>query len=159
LLRQTAARKALFEPYFKMGAWLRRLAERSRAAQAKAEKSDADGARNEAEALQEMLERYERELSKLLEQPAMFDVEQSFRGALGEQRDQLSAARQNLKQALRSGQLGPKQLKELSETLNRLAQQENEDVGQPAQQIASVIQVMSRADAFVNLAQQQATLA
>jgi hypothetical protein len=159
VLRQTTARKALFEPYSKMGAWLRRLAERSRAAQVKAEKTDPAAARDEAEALQEMLERYERELGKLLEQPAMFDVEQSFRTALAEQRAQISAARQNLKKALNSGQLGPKQLKELSDELSRLAQKENEEVSQTAQQIASVIHVLSRADAFVNLAQQQATLA
>jgi hypothetical protein len=159
LLRQTAARKALFEPYFKMGAWLRRLAERSRGLQDKAAKSDPAAVRKEAEALQEMLERYERELAKLLEQPSMFDVEQSFRATLAEQRSQISAASQKLKKALSSGQLGANQLKELSDELSRLAQNENENVGQPAQQIASVIQVLSRADAFVNLAQQQATLA
>ena len=36
ILRRAAARKALFEPYFKMGAWLRRLAERSRNLEKKA---------------------------------------------------------------------------------------------------------------------------
>src|SRR5204862_438631 len=50
ILKQAAARKALFEPYFKMGAWLRRLAEHSRGAQSKAEKTDPS-ARDEANAL------------------------------------------------------------------------------------------------------------
>jgi len=56
-------------------------------------------------------------------------------------------------------QLDPKQLKELAEQLSRLSDTEQGQITQPAQQIASVVQVMSRADAFVHLAQQQATLA
>jgi len=30
ILKRAAARQALFEPYFKLGAWLQRLAERAR---------------------------------------------------------------------------------------------------------------------------------
>jgi len=158
VLRQAAARKALFEQYFKMGAWLRRMAEQSRTTQAKAEKSDPS-ARQQADSLSEQMEKYDRELSKLLDNPMMFDVEQSFRATLGEQRSQLGEARKKLKSALGSGQLDPKQLKQLAEQLSQMSNTEQEQITNPAQQIASVARVVSRADAFVRLAQQQAALA
>jgi len=158
ILKQAAARKALFEPYFKIGAWLRRLAEHSRGVQSKAEKSDSS-ARDEANALAEQMEKYDRELATLLQNPLMFDVEQSFRDTLSAQQARIGEAKKKLKQALGSGQLDPKQLKELAEELSQLSQTEEEQIGQPAQQIASVVQVMSRADAFVRLAQQQAAIA
>lgn len=81
MLRQYAAQKALFESYFKNDAWLKRLAERARSAAAKAEKTDP-GARDEAAALAKLLDEYQKALQKLLQEPAMFDVEQSFRETL-----------------------------------------------------------------------------
>ncbi len=158
ILRQAAARKALFEPYFNLGAWLRRLAERARSLESKAEKSDP-GTRRDAGELADQLEKYERELGKLLLNPLMFDVEQSFRTTLVAQHTRVGAARQALRKALASGPLDPKQMKELADELGKLSQTEEEEIGQPAQQIASVAQVLARADAFVRLAQQQATLA
>jgi len=158
ILRQAAARKALFEPYFKLDAWLKRLAERSRTLEAKAEKSDAS-ARDEANALAEQLEKYQQELGKLLQEPTMFDVEQSFRTSLVVQHTRVGEAAKQLKKALGGGQLDAKQLKELSDALNQLAQTEDEEVNQPAQQIASVVQVLARADTFVKLAQEQAVVA
>ena len=158
ILRQAAARKALFEPYFKLDAWLRRLAERSRKLESKAEQSDPS-TRDDAEALAKELEQYQQELGKLLQDPTMFDVEQSFRTAMVVQHTRVGEAASKLKKALGGGVLDPKQLKALSDELSGLAQAEDEAVEQPAQQIASVVRVLARADAFVKLAQQQATLA
>jgi hypothetical protein len=158
VLRQAAARKALFESYFKLDAWLRRMAERSRSLESKAEHSDA-ATREDAEELAKQLAKYDEELAKLLQTPTMFDVENSFRATLAAQKSELSDAAAKLKQALGGGTLDPKQLKEMSEALSRLAQTQDEQVEQPAQQIASVVRLLSRADTFVKLAQQQAVLA
>src|SRR5205823_9719393 len=79
ILRQTAARKALFEPYFALDAWLRRLAERARNLEKRAESgSEADkaAAAKEAAALAEDLGKYKSKLGELLQQAMLFDVEQ-----------------------------------------------------------------------------------
>ena len=79
----------------------------------------------------EQLEKYENELGKLLQNPLMFDVEQSFRSTLAAQHTQIGFARKKLQQATGSGQLDPKQLGELSQQLAELAQTEDENVNQP----------------------------
>jgi 3-methyladenine DNA glycosylase Tag len=159
ILRQAAARKALFEEYFKLDAWMRRLAERSRNLTAQAEHGDPT-ARAEAEELAKQLAKYDEALAKLMQEPVMFDVENSFRAALGEQQAQLGHAAEKLTKALAgSGTPDSKALRELSDQLTGLAKTQDEQVKQPAQQIASVVSVVSRADAFVRLAQQQAELA
>ncbi|HHY84971.1 MAG TPA: hypothetical protein GYA07_05485 [Verrucomicrobia bacterium] len=157
ILRQAAARKALFEPYFRLDAWLKRLAERSRSLAAQ-DPSDA-ATREEAEALAAELAKYEQELGKLLQSPIMFDVEQAFRTSLVAQHTGIQRAQSRLRQALKSGSLDDRLLKEVGEQLTELARREDEEIHQPAQQIASVVQVLARADAFVKLARQQAVLA
>ncbi len=159
VLRQAAARKALFEPYFQLNSWMRRLAERSRTLAAQAEHADP-ATRAEAEELAKQLSKYDEALSKLLQDPMMFDVENSFRATLAAEQSKLGEAAAKLKQALGSGGTpGAKELKELSEALNQLAQTQDEQIEQPAQQIASVVRLVSRADTFVKLAQEQAALA
>jgi hypothetical protein len=158
ILRQAAARKALFEPYFKMDAWLRRLAERARNLETKAQQADPS-ARAEADALAQQLEQYNQELARLLQSPTMFDVEESFHSALAAQQAQIGEVTSKLKGASGNGVPDAKQLKEISETLSRLAQSQDENVEQPAQQIVSVVRVLARADTFVKLAQEQAVLA
>jgi hypothetical protein len=124
---------------------------------AQADKADP-AARAQAESLSEQMEKYDRELSKLLGNPTMFDVEESFRGRSAIS-DPTGRGAQETEGALAGGKLDPKQLKELAEQLSQMSRTEQEQVTQPAQQIASVVQVASRADAFVRLAQQQAALA
>ena len=159
ILRQTAARKALFESYFKLDAWQRRLAERARNLESEAERGDPS-TRADAEELAKQLAQYAEALGKLMQDPVMFDVENSFRATLAGQQGQLSDAAAKLKLALGGGGTpDAKQLKEVSDALNRLAQTQEEQVEQPAQQIASVVGVVSKADTFVKLAQQQAALA
>jgi hypothetical protein len=162
ILRQAAARKALFEPYFALDGWLRRLAERARNLQKQADSgssSEQSAALKEGAALAQELAKYESQLGKLLQQATLFDVEQAFRNTLVEQHTRLSAARHKLESALASGQPDLKQLADASEELSQLARTEDEDVGQPAQQIAAVAHLLARADTFVKLAQQQAALA
>lgn len=158
ILRQAAARKALFEPYFKADAWLRRLAERSRDLKAKADQSDPS-TRTEAQELEKQLEQYQKEMSKLLQQALMFDVEQSFTATLAVQQTRVSQAAEDLKKALAGGQLDSKTLKDISDRLSALSDTQDELVDQPAQQIASVVRVLAKADTFAKLAQEQAALA
>jgi hypothetical protein len=158
ILRQAAARKALFESYFKLDAWTRRLAERARDAASKAAKSDPS-ATDAANALAKQLDEYEQALKKLLKEPPMFDVDESFHAALAAELAQLAEAKSKLAKALASGVPNPEAMKEISDQLNALAEAENQAVGQPAAQITSVVRLLAAADAFVKLAQQEAALA
>lgn len=162
ILRQAVARKALFEPYFALDAWLRRLAERARNLEKLAQSSseaDRQTAAKEAEALAKDLAKYESELGKLLHEDTLFDVEQAFRNTLVAQHTRVGQALKDLESALGSGQPNAEQLAEAARELSQLAQTEDEDVNQPAQQIAAVAHLLARADTFVKLAQQQAALA
>jgi len=159
VLRQAAARKALFEPYFKLDAWMRRLAERSRNAAAQAERADP-AARAATEDLAKELAKYDEALGRLLQDPAMFDVENSFRATLAGQQSKLGEISDKLKTAFAGGGTpDAKTLKAMSDELSELAKTQEEQVEQPAQQIAAVVRVVARADTFVKLAQQQAALA
>jgi hypothetical protein len=168
VLRQSAARKALFEPYFKLDAWLRRLAERARDLAAKAAKGDP-AATAEAQELAKQMADYQQALAQLMQEPAMFDVENSFRGTLADQQSDLAKALKQLQSQLGNGKasgsgggssvMDPSQMKSLSDTLNRLAGTSDEQVEQPAQQIAAVVRVVTKSDAFVALAKRQAELA
>jgi hypothetical protein len=158
VLRQAAARKALFESYFQLDAWMRRLAERARDAAAKAAKADPS-ATAEANALAKQLDEYEQALKKLLKEPPMFDVDESFHAALAAELAQLAEAKSKLAEAMASGVPNPEAMKKLSDQLSALAESENQAVGQPVAQIASVVRLLAAADAFVKLAQQEAALA
>jgi uncharacterized protein YdcH (DUF465 family) len=162
VLRQAAARQALFEPYFKQGAWLQRLAERARKLDEKSRNAtDAEKAAlaKEAAELAKELADYQQELDKLTQATAMFDVESAFKEALAAQQGRLSPLQQKLQQMAGSGLCDPKTMAEISKELTELAGAQQEDVTTPAGQIASVARVMARADAFVKLAQRQAAIA
>jgi hypothetical protein len=163
ILRQAAARKALFEPYFALDAWLRRLAERARDLDKRAQsgsEADQQAAAKDASELAKDLAKYETELGKLLQQAVLFDVEQAFRNTLGAQHTRVQQARKKLDAALAgNGHPDLNQIGEASRELSELAQIESEDVSQPAQQIAAVSHLLAKADTFVRLAQQQAALA
>jgi hypothetical protein len=158
ILRQSAARKALFEPYFKLDAWMRRLAERARSVADKAARGDAS-TRAEADELARQLDDYNQAVGKLLQDPAMFDVEDSFRATLADQREQLADAAEGLRGGTGSGSPDPKAMQKLAERMTRMAQTAGDQIEQPAQQIVSVVRVVTQADTFVKLAQQQAEIA
>jgi len=83
ILRQAAARKGLFEPYFKLGAYLRRLAERSRQLEKKALAGGADKDGLAKEASDSLTNwRNTRMNWETSRKPLMFDVEQAFRTTL-----------------------------------------------------------------------------
>ncbi len=162
VLLRMAARKALFEPYFKLGNWLRRLAERAREAERKAANAQTDAereaAQKEAQELSKELEDYEKALAKLMKSPAMFDVEQEFRDSLGQQQSQIGEAKKKAANAARKPP-GVQDLKDLARQLSEMSKQEQENVSQPAQQIAEVARVLARADEFVRMARAQANVA
>ena len=161
VLMRMAAKKALFEPYFKMGNWLRRLAERARETDRKASQAKTDAereeAQKEAEELSQEIKEYQEALAKLMKSPAMFEVEQDFRDTLAGQEKQLSQTASKAKSAARP--LNQKSLSEVARELSQMSQQEQKEVSQPAQMLAEVARVLARADEFVRLATAQAELA
>lgn len=162
VLMRMAAKKALFEPYFKMGDWLRRLAERAREAERKASEAKTDAereaAQKESQELAKEIEEYEKALAKLMKSPAMFDVEQEFRDTLSQQQSQMQSAKQKAKSAARKPP-GVQDLKDLAKQLSEMSKKEQEEVSQPAQQLAEVARVLAKADEFVRIAKAQATVA
>jgi hypothetical protein len=162
VLMRMAAKKALFEPYFKLGNWLRRLAERAREAERKAAEAKTDAereaAQKEAEELAKEIEDYEKALAKLMNSPAMFDVEQEFRDTLSQQQSQMQSAKQKAQSAARKPP-GVQDLKDLAKQLSEMSKREQEEVSQPAQQLAEVARVLAKADEFVRIARAQATVA
>ncbi len=156
IMRQQAAQKALFEHYFALNSWLKRLAERGRLL-AKPPESGGTSAKNAAD-LAKDLEKHLQSLDKLLSEPAMFDVEGSFRETLQQQRAQEQAVLEQLKKALSSGASGA-QLSDIGRRLEKITQASQENVAEPATEIAEVARLLARADEFVALAQQEATVA
>ncbi len=162
VLMRMAAKKALFEPYFNLGNWLRRLAERAREAERKAAAAQTDAERAEAQkesqALAKEIEDYEKALAKLMKSPAMFDVEQEFRDSLSAQQSQMQSAKQKAANAARKPP-GVQDLKDLAKQLSEMSKKEQEEVSQPAQQLAEVARVLAKSDEFVRIAKAQATVA
>jgi hypothetical protein len=162
VLRQAAARKALFEPYFKMGAWLRRLAERARNAQDAADSRDPaerERAAKEAQELAAELQRYRSELAKIADQAIFFDIEKAFQQALAMQDSAIQSAAEKLKKAAGAGQPDADAMREAARQLTRLSEQEEENISDPAHELASVAQLIARADVFTRLAREEATVA
>jgi hypothetical protein len=162
VLLRMAAKKALFEPYFKLGNWLRRMAESAREAERKAANAQTDAereaAQKEAQELSKELEEYEKALAKLMKNQAMFDVEKEFRESLGQQQSQIGEAKKKAASAARKPP-GAQDLKDLARQLSEMSKKEQEEVSQPAQQLAEVARVLARADEFVRMARAQANVA
>ena len=157
VLRQAAARKALFEPYFKLDGWLRRLAERARTASATANTNQA-AAPELGKDLEQELAQYAEELAKLLETSKLFDIEESFRRTCAASSSR-SSGRQRMKDAVKQG-AGPskEELASWRRTV-RVARREQEEVSEPARELATVVAILAQADVFVKFAQEQAELA
>jgi hypothetical protein len=158
ILKRAAARKGLFEPYARLGAFLRRLAENARALEEKARKGEPVD-KDAAASLAKNIEKFQNELRKLLAQKGMFDVENSFRGTLRDELNPLASALEKLKGGLASGSLSDKELGEIAKALTDLAGENQEDVSLPASQIADVARVLGKADRFVKLAAEEARIA
>lgn len=162
VLRSAAARKALFEPYFKLGAWLKRLAERARKLQDTAESGtpqEKAGLVKESAALAAEIDKLRSELGKLQEQAIMFDVEQAFRKALVQQDAALSQLSKNLKQQAASGSPGASDLRSIARALTKMSEQEQEDISVPAQHVAAVSRLIAKADVFTKLAKEEDVIA
>lgn len=157
ILRNTAARKALFEPYFKLGAWLRRLAERANQASQKAAASPSpDAMTPEAKALADDLQKYLSKLAEALQMPELFDVESGFRKEMDAQQKSLNDALSRLEKSAGGGGGLSEALKQAADALKQATNREQEQVGKPAAEIASVARLLAQQDVFVKLAQEQA---
>src|SRR6185436_20592406 len=140
VLKRMAARKALFEPYFKLSAWLRRMAERARNLQDAAEggtEAEKKSLAKDAADFAEDLQKYREELAHVEEQALMFDVEQAFRTALVLQDAAMKELSDKLKKSLGNGAPSANDLKDLARALTQMSETEREDVSDPAQNIAS----------------------
>lgn len=158
ILRQTAARQALFEPYLGLSAWMRRLAEQARSAQGLAEKGDS-GSQAAAQKLAEELEAMRNEIAKILDLPQLFDIEAGFRTELKREQALLGEMAEQARQAGRTQPASTPTLAALAKALAQLASEDEESVGKPARHLASVASLLARADSFVKLAREQATAA
>jgi hypothetical protein len=105
------------------------------------------------------LQKLQSEFRKLGAQAILFDVEQAFKTSLVLQETALGEIAEKLKQAAGSGTPGSDQLREAARALTKMSETEDIDVTNPAQQIASVVQLLARADVFVRLAKEEATIA
>lgn len=162
ILKQAKARKELFEPYIVLSRWFQRLAERARDLDNKAVNGTAaemQAAAHEAAVLAGELEKYDEQLSKLMGQAAMFDVEQSFKAALVDQETRIANLPRDLRDAGRSGALDPARMSAISKTLSELAGADRQEVLEPAEQIAAVAALLAKADAFARMADEQARVA
>lgn len=158
ILKQAAARQALFEHYLRLNQQLQRLAEKARAAkqlEAQNDPSTPAAAKELAEELASLRD----EMSKLLAQPKLFDIEDAFRDSLASEQQKLT----HLLELARRGSQSPpnpgQPMRELADALSEISQQNDEQVGTPARHLAAVSALVARADSFVKLAHEQALLA
>ena len=162
ILRAAAARKALFEPYLALTAWLRRLAERTRHAEFKLERDGAAGlpaAMKEVALLAKDLARFREELGKLLAAAPMFDIEEAFHATLQEVQERTRWAADRFEDAIGEGRMTVQRLGQIGDELHELVKREDEEVGEPARRIVAVVRLLAKADEVVKLARQQAELA
>lgn len=156
ILRNTAARQALFEPYFKLGAWLRRLAEKAdRLSEKASATADPSGLAPDAKALAADLQKYLSKLAELMQMPELFDVESGFRKEMKGQEQSLRDALARLQNSAGGSGLGGA-LKQAADALKNATRREQEQVDKPAAEIASVARLLAQQDVFVKLAQEQA---
>ncbi|HWQ93075.1 MAG TPA: hypothetical protein VN673_15480 [Clostridia bacterium] len=161
ILKQAAARKALFEPYFQLSSWLRRMSERARDLDKQTQSGSAaqkEAAARDLELLAKDLANFEQELGKLLGQAVLFDVEQAFRDTLVTQHTQIQALRKNFESSLKQGQSAAA-ASDANCELAEMSDSQQDNIATPAREIAVVAQIMAGANSFVRLAQQQALLA
>lgn len=162
ILRAAAARKALFEPYMALTAWLRRLAERTRNQEIKLGR---EGEAGEAAALKETLAiakelvKFREELGKVVAAAPMFDVEEAFHAMMKELLEQTGWEVVRLEEMITEGKISAKRLGQIGDKLYALSQRETEEVGDPAQQIVAVVRLLAKVKEVEKLARQQAELA
>jgi hypothetical protein len=164
MLRQAAARKALFETYRKLGDWLRRLAERSEALARKARELEDKGGgtpgeraalQKEAEALARDMAEYRKAVAAALKQPELFDIEKLFRQNLREQDKTLAGLHEQLQKAAGQGTPTADALGQIAQGMAGLFRKQQQEVREPLDQLVAVARLIARAQVFVRLAQEQ----
>jgi hypothetical protein len=158
ILRESAARQALFDPYLKLNAWMQRLAEQARSARALAEKGDP-GAGAAAQRLADELEALKQGLADLLEMPELFAIESSFRDAIRREHALLDTLARQARQAAANQPTSAPALAAIARALEDIARDNTDSIGTPARHLASVAALLARADIFVKLARDQSLAA
>lgn len=166
ILRRMAAQKALFESYEKLGAWLRRLAERAGELDKMAKEAEkgAPGAaqeavRKSAKELAEEIAKYQAEVAQALARGTLFDVEKAFHDTLKGQQDALDGLKAPLAGLTAPGGVSVKDTRRIAEALAGLCRREQAEIAEPVRLIKAVVRVLARANAFVVIAQRQAEVA
>jgi len=170
ILRQQAARNALFEDYRTLDDFLRRLNEhaqtlRDKAAALRGAGGDSpaqrDALRAELDRLAEALNRYCKHLEKTLRSPVLFDIESIMRQELESQRDPLARLRSLLDEMRgdRDQLPGAQDFEDMASALAGLAQGSERRIGEPVRHIASVARLLAAAQSFTHLALEQKRIA
>jgi len=164
ILRQAAARRALFQTYQALGNWLRRLAERAQALEKKARQlakkgggSPAEQAalRKEAAELAAEMARYRQALGRALKQPKLFDIEGLFRKNLAQQDRMLQRLRKQLAGSAAAGVPSGAVLERIAKGMASLSRSEQAQIGEPLRHLIPVARLIARAQTFVRLALEQ----
>lgn len=172
IMRTMMAQQALFEQYQRVASQLQRTSERAQALQDKERRLAKKGVekqklREELEGdvgeLRDALENYRKMIDEILKTPPLFDIEESFQETLRQQLDEieelLKMANDAAKSLTENAELDPDLLGKLAGALGDLSEQTNAMVGEPAYMIATVANLLARADLFARLAERQEELA
>ncbi|MFW5750017.1 MAG: hypothetical protein ACOCZK_00065 [Planctomycetota bacterium] len=154
ILRQARARKALFDAHLALQQHLRRLEETAEhLAERLAEPDAADDPElaGELAAFRRSLADYEKRLQELIGARPSFAVDPLFQDSLGQQRPGLERARE----ALGNGTPDPEAMATVARELGALRPQMDQEVGEPARQLAAVARLLGAADEFSALALRQ----
>jgi hypothetical protein len=172
LLRSMMVQRALLEQYMRLSEEMRRIHERAEALRDKRRELQLHGAtkeklREELEqdvaGLDKALGEYMKALDQATGAEPLLDVEEAFQRTLNAQRAQIEATQRQTRQMLQTlsegATLDPNLLEALVKALGDLSEETTEFVGEPAYLIASVANLLARADIFTRLAQRQMELA
>lgn len=151
ILRNYAAKRALFSNYYSIAQATRRLGERAKASAEKGAQNSVD----ETQALRKELAELLKNIDQTLSTNSLFDIESEFKDRLAEQRRAVASAQK----ALASETVTDGHLAEAARHLQEAAGQINEKIAKPAREIAEVARLLYLANLYAGLAQTQADLA
>ncbi len=157
ILRQARARKQLFDAHLALQQHLRRLQETAEhLAERLAEPGAADDPKlaEELAAFRRSVADYHKRLEELIGARPTFAVDPLFQDSLEQQRPGLQRARE----ALGGGVPDPEAMATVAEELAALRPQMDQEVGEPARQLAAVARLLAATDGFSALALRQREL-
>jgi hypothetical protein len=168
ILQSMKTRQALFQQYMALTEALRRTAEKAEWLEDQLKKLEAKGGTPEEKAalakqaaeLRKAMAEYQKALAKAMQADTGFDVEKAFQGNLQDQKGKLDELMKKMDAAMQGGGVpDAKAMEEIAKALNEMAGKAAAEVGEPAQQIAAVANLLMRADIYTRLAQRQQEIA